>query len=93
MVYCTAKDHVTSHLRICLRCMITMADVSKLKIALVQMAVGADKAANLRKAVQAVREASKNGANIVTLPVSRYSLSVFSLSTARSTTGALYFWS
>ena len=49
-----------------------MADVSKLKIALVQMAVGADKAANLRKAVQAVREASKNGANIVTLPVSCY---------------------
>lgn len=49
---------------------LTMADVSKLKIALVQMAVGADKVANLRKAVQAVREASENGANIVALPVS-----------------------
>lgn len=47
-----------------------MADLSKFKIALVQMAVGADKAANLRKAVQTVREASENGANIVALPVS-----------------------
>ena len=52
------------------RALSAMADVPKLKIALVQMAVGADKAANLRKAVQAVREASRNGANIVTLPVS-----------------------
>ena len=49
---------------------LTMADVSKLKIALVQMAVGADKVANLRKAVQAVKEATRNGANIVALPVS-----------------------
>lgn len=46
------------------------ADLSKLKIALVQMAVGPDKAANLKKAVEFVREASKNGANIVSLPVS-----------------------
>ena len=46
-----------------------MADTTKFKIALVQMAVGKDKTANLKKAVQAVREASENGANIVTLPV------------------------
>ena len=46
-----------------------MADSTKFKIALVQLAVGADKAANLKNAVQAVREASGKGANLVALPV------------------------
>ena len=46
-----------------------MADSTKFKIALVQLAVGADKAANLKNAVQAVREASGKGANLVVLPV------------------------
>ena len=39
------------------------------RIGLVQLAVGSDKATNLSRAVEKVREASQNGANIVALPV------------------------
>ena len=39
------------------------------KLALVQMAVGADKAANVRRACQMVEEAVQNGAGMVVLPV------------------------
>ena len=39
------------------------------KLALVQLAVGADKAANLTRAGRLVREAAKKGAKVVALPV------------------------
>ena len=42
---------------------------TKLRLGLVQLAVGSDKATNLSRAVEKVREASQNGANIVALPV------------------------
>ncbi len=41
----------------------------RFKLALVQMAVGADKAANVRRACQMVKEAVQNGAGMVVLPV------------------------
>ena len=40
------------------------------RIALIQLAVGPDKATNLSRAAEKVREASKHGANFVALPVS-----------------------
>ena len=40
------------------------------RLALVQLAVGADKAANLQRASRMVREAAENGAQVVALPVS-----------------------
>lgn len=46
------------------------AQASAFRIALVQLAVGSDKATNLSRATEKVREASKNGAKFVTLPVS-----------------------
>ena len=46
------------------------AQARAFRIALVQLAVGADKATNLSQASEKVREATKNGANIVVLPVS-----------------------
>ena len=48
---------------------VNMAQAHRLRLALVQLAVGKDKATNLRRAVEKVREASQNGANIVVLPV------------------------
>ena len=42
----------------------------KFRLALVQLAVGADKAANLQRASQKIREAAENGAQVVALPVS-----------------------
>lgn len=48
------------------------AQARALRIALVQLAVGADKATNLSRASEKVREATENGANIVVLPVSDY---------------------
>ena len=41
----------------------------RFKLALVQMAVGADKAANVRRACHMVKEAVQNGAGMVVLPV------------------------
>ena len=41
----------------------------RFKLALVQMSVGADKAANVRRACQMVKEAVQNGAGMVVLPV------------------------
>jgi len=38
---------------------------------MVQMAVGANKANNLRRACQMVKEAVRNGAGVVVLPVRR----------------------
>jgi len=46
------------------------AGLRKFRLALVQLAVGADKAANLQKASQKIREAAENGAQVVALPVS-----------------------
>jgi predicted amidohydrolase len=40
-----------------------------LRLALVQLATTADKQANLQRARRFVNEASKNGANVVVLPV------------------------
>ena len=42
----------------------------KFRLALIQLAVGADKAANLTRAEGMVREAAGKGAHIVSLPVS-----------------------
>ena len=42
----------------------------KFRLAMVQLAVGADKMANLKRAEGLVREAASNGAQIVSLPVS-----------------------
>lgn len=41
---------------------------SKFKLALIQLAVGGDKSANLQRAVEMVREAAGNGANLMVLP-------------------------
>ena len=54
-----------------------MAASLRFRIALVQLAVGSDKAANLSRAVLKIKEAAQNGANIVTLPVSAPSLLVY----------------
>ena len=43
----------------------------RFKLALIQLAVGADKAANIRRACQKVKEAVQNGAGMVVLPVRR----------------------
>ena len=45
------------------------AHAGRFKLALVQMAVGADKADNVRRACQMVKEAVQNGAGMVVLPV------------------------
>ena len=46
-----------------------MAQAHRLRLALIQLAVGKNKATNLCRAAEKVREASQNGANIVVLPV------------------------
>lgn len=46
-----------------------MAQSQRVRLALVQLAVGSDKATNLGRAAEKVREASQNGAKIVALPV------------------------
>ena len=43
---------------------------SSFKLALIQLAVGSDKATNLSRAAEKVREAAQNGSKIVALPVS-----------------------
>lgn len=40
-----------------------------MRIGIVQLLVGKDKAANLRRAVEKVNEAARNGAKLVVLPV------------------------
>ena len=45
------------------------ARTGRFKLALVQMAVGADKATNVRRACRMVKEAVQNGAGMVVLPV------------------------
>src|SRR2546423_11491051 len=45
-----------------------MSDVSKTRIALIQMQCGTDPAANLAKAIARIRDAGKQGAQIVCLP-------------------------
>ena len=45
------------------------AHAGRFKLALVQMAVGADKAANVRRACRMVKEAVQHGAGMVVLPV------------------------
>ena len=52
-----------------LRTLSSMAQAHKFRVALVQLAVGSDKATNLSRAAEKVREASQKGANIVALPV------------------------
>ena len=44
--------------------------LSKFRLGLVQMLVGADKAANLVRAAKLVKEAASNGAQVIALPVS-----------------------
>lgn len=51
---------------------IPLSGLRKFRLALVQLAVGADKAANLARAEGMVREAAQNGAKIVSLPVCSY---------------------
>lgn len=46
-----------------------MASGGKFRLALIQMLVGSDKAANVEKAVAKVAEAAANGATMVVLPV------------------------
>ena len=41
---------------------------SKFKLALIQLAVGANKAENLKRAVMTISEAAENGAQLVSLP-------------------------
>ena len=48
------------------------AGLSRFQLALVQLAVGKDKAANLRRAAGMVREAAQKGAQVVALPVSKW---------------------
>ena len=48
------------------------AGLRQFRLALVQLAVGADKAANLQRASQKVKEAAENGAKVVALPVSMF---------------------
>ena len=43
---------------------------SEFRLALVQLAVGASKADNLSRAARLIKEASKEGAKVVALPVS-----------------------
>jgi predicted amidohydrolase len=42
--------------------------VSKFKFAAIQLAVGADKQDNIKRADKMIREAVSNGANVVSLP-------------------------
>ena len=44
--------------------------LNRFQLALVQLAVGRDKAANLQRAAGMVREAAKKGAQVIVLPVS-----------------------
>ena len=46
------------------------AQASSFRLALVQLAVGSNKATNLSRAAEKVREAAQNGSKIVALPVS-----------------------
>lgn len=46
------------------------AQASSFKLGLIQLAVGSDKATNLSRAAEKVREAARNGSKIVALPVS-----------------------
>ncbi len=43
---------------------------NKFKVALIQLAVGASKPANLERAGSLIREAASNGAKLIALPVS-----------------------
>ena len=52
---------------------VTMYIIAHAKwLGLIQLAVGEDKAKNISRAVEKVKEASLNGANIVVLPVIAY---------------------
>lgn len=53
-----------------------MADLARFRIGLVQMTVGEDKAANFARAANLVREAARNGAQLVALPVSLRSVAI-----------------
>ena len=55
---------------------IPLSGLRKFRLALVQLAVGADKAANITRAEGMVREAAQNGAKIVSLPVNNFRLSL-----------------
>ena len=48
--------------------LLSLLVANKFKLALVQLSVGGDKAANLQRAVKLVCEAAGNGANIIALP-------------------------
>ena len=50
------------------------AGLAQFRLALVQLAVGANKAANLQRASQKIKEAARNGAKVVALPVCTVSI-------------------
>ena len=50
------------------------AGLCSFRLALVQLAVGADKATNLQRASQKIKEAARNGAKVVALPVCMVSI-------------------
>lgn len=52
---------------------IILIGMRKFKLALIQLAVGASKPANLERAGSLVREAASNGAKLVALPVRKTS--------------------
>ena len=53
--------------------------LSKFRLGLVQMLVGADKTANLVRAAKLVKEAASNGAQVIALPVSEVYLGLVKL--------------
>ena len=55
-----------------------LSGLRKFRLGMVQMAVGADKAANLVRAASLVKEAAGNGAKVVALPVCEVVLNVCS---------------
>ena len=59
-----SKSRVDRHI-VCL----FLSGLRKFRLGLVQMAVGADKAANLVRAASLVKEAASNGAQVIALPV------------------------
>ena len=50
------------------------AGLRQFRLALVQLAIGANKAANLQRARQKIKEAARNGAKVVALPVCMVSI-------------------
>ena len=54
--------------------------LSEFRLALIQLAVTANKADNVRRATELIANASKQGAQLVSLPVSQYHVSNIQIS-------------